>query len=410
MDSDDTDLTRRRLAAIPDLGSFLTNIYTYSAVGIAVWKMDGSCLLANNAFRRIFGDEPLVDYNILKDDIFEDIGIMPYLHRAFAGEVVQVPVFWYDARELKSVQITEGRRVAISMTAFPLHGGDGEQAYVAAMYQDQTDVVLAHEELQRLNVDLEVRILERTSQLAVANRELEGFAYSISHDLRTPLRAISGYSQILREEHSAQLDSDGLDYLRRIGNGAGRMGQLIDELLEFSRLGRLSMDVKSVSSLQLVEQAWEELHAERAGREVDLSLGVLPECNADCGLLKQVFINLLSNALKFTRKREHARIEVGTKDEGGERVWFVKDNGVGFDMRYAGKLFGVFQRLHHVDDYEGTGVGLSLVQRIIHRHGGHVWTESAPERGAAFFFTLEPIRRDEPAANPDRLGPIPGLT
>ena len=236
---------------------------------------------------------------------------------------------------------------------------------------------------------LEQRIVERTAQLEDANRDLEAFSYSVSHDLHAPLRAINGFSRILQKDYEPHLPSDARRYLGMIRDNTQRMGKLIDDLLAFSRLGRQPLRKETVSPANLVRHALIDLRAEREGRRVEISIGVLPACQADSALLHQVFANLLSNALKFTRKREVAVIEIGCREEEGERVYFVKDNGVGFDMRYADRLFEVFQRLHRAEDYEGTGVGLALVQRIIHRHGGRVWAEAEADRGAAFFFTLE---------------------
>jgi light-regulated signal transduction histidine kinase (bacteriophytochrome) len=231
-------------------------------------------------------------------------------------------------------------------------------------------------------------VRQRTAELEAANKELEAFSYSVSHDLRAPLRAINGFSRILLEEHAPYLSDDAQRYLHIVRDSAQEMGQLIDDLLIFSRLGRQPLTKQLVAPADIVRQVLEDLRSEREGRCVNLVIGELPVCQADPVLLKQVFVNLLANALKFTRRREVARIEIGCREVGGEAVYFVKDNGVGFDMQYAPKLFGVFQRLHRAEDYEGTGVGLAIVQRVIHRHGGRVWAEAAVDHGATFAFTL----------------------
>jgi signal transduction histidine kinase len=236
--------------------------------------------------------------------------------------------------------------------------------------------------------ELEQRVIERTAQLETANKELEAFSYSISHDLRAPLRAIHGFSRILLEEHAPHLGDEAQRYLHLVHANAQHMGQLIDDLLAFSRLSRQPLKRQRVVCADLVHQVLEELGGEHAGRRVDIAIGNLPLCQADPGLLKQVLVNLCANALKFTRQREVAVIEIGCREAAGECVYFVKDNGVGFDMQYIGKLFGVFQRLHRADEYDGTGVGLAIVQRIIHRHGGRVWAEAAVNQGATFSFTL----------------------
>jgi len=235
-------------------------------------------------------------------------------------------------------------------------------------------------EVRGYAAELERRVAERTAALQAANQELEAFSYSVSHDLRAPLRALDGFSRILLEEHAPQLADEPRRYLRLLRQNAQQMGQLIDDLLTFSRLSRQPLTVQTVAPAEVARQVWKGLRAEREGRRVELTLGELPPCQADPALLKQVYANLLANALKFTRRREVAQIEVGCREESGQVVYFVKDNGVGFDMQYAHKLFGVFQRLHRAEDYEGTGVGLALVQRIVQRHGGRVWASAEVDR------------------------------
>ncbi len=247
-----------------------------------------------------------------------------------------------------------------------------------ALFEDTTE---------RRRTSMELR--QRTEELEQANRELESFSYSVSHDLRAPLRAIQGFSEILEEECATLLTGKPQQYLRRVREASVRMGHLIDDVLSFSRLGRQHPNWTVVSPKIIIDEALEDLDAERKNRQIELSLHDLEDCQADSTLLKQVFMNLLSNALKFTRRREVARIEVGNcAGDQGEIVYFVKDNGEGFDMRYADKLFGVFQRLHRQDEYEGTGVGLAIVQRVVHHLGGRVWAQAAPGEGATFFFTL----------------------
>jgi light-regulated signal transduction histidine kinase (bacteriophytochrome) len=226
------------------------------------------------------------------------------------------------------------------------------------------------------------------AQLETANKELDAFSYSVSHDLRAPLRAIDGFSRILLEQEYARLGPDGQRYLRLISKNTRDMGALIDGLLTFSRLGQQALSKRSVRGERVAQQAVMQFEAERAGRAVEVRVEELPEVIADPDLLRQVFVNLLSNALKYTRTREAARIEIDSYLENGERVFCVRDNGVGFDMRFADKLFNVFQRLHRSEDYEGTGLGLAIAARIVHRHGGRIWAEGKPDEGATFYFTL----------------------
>lgn len=218
--------------------------------------------------------------------------------------------------------------------------------------------------------------------------EMEAFSYSVSHDLRAPLRAIDGFSKILQEDCAPRLDVAGRQALERVSHNARKMSRLIDDLLRFSRAGRQSVSKRPASAGEIAAEAWNELKEESALRQVDVKIDDMPSCSADADLLRQVYVNLLSNALKFTRARDRATIEVGCVKGKGSCVFFVRDNGVGFDMAHANKLFGVFQRLHSPGEFEGTGVGLALVRRIIERHGGRIWAESEINKGATFYFTL----------------------
>ena len=251
----------------------------------------------------------------------------------------------------------------------------------------------AQETIQHMVEDLEERVLARTrelevavEELALANRDLESFSFSVSHDLRAPLRSVQGFSQIFLDEYAQGVPAEGLKLLERVRDGGARMGHLIEDLLSFSRFSRQPLEKKPVVMASLVRRLAEDLRPK--DRTVEVVLGDLPDCNGDASLLEQVLANLLSNAFKFTRGRERAVVEIGSSNVKGERVYHVRDNGAGFDMEQADKLFGVFQRLHPASQFEGTGVGLSIVQRIVQRHGGRIWAESAPGAGAAFYFTL----------------------
>lgn len=226
------------------------------------------------------------------------------------------------------------------------------------------------------------------AELEAANRELEAFSYSASHDLRAPLRAIDGFSKIVVEDYQSDLPPEAQRYLQVVRANAQQMGRLIDDLLALSRLSRQPVRRRTVELRHIVEEVFNGFAPDLEDRAVDLRIGSLPPCAADPNLLKQLYMNLLSNAVKFTRRTPVTQIEVGSFVQAGEVVYFVKDNGVGFDMRYADKLFQVFQRLHRQEEYEGTGVGLAIVHRIVHRHGGRVWAEGEIDKGAAFYFTL----------------------
>lgn len=243
-------------------------------------------------------------------------------------------------------------------------------------------------EITSFNQGLEQRVVERTRELEAANQELEAFSYSVSHDLRAPLRSIHGYMNIFSEEYSHQLDREGKRLINIILTNGAKMGMLIDDLLAFSQLGRKDLRKASISMKGLVEEVWREQTALDKGRRVKLLLHQLPPATADGSTMKQVWANLVSNALKYTRNREQARVEIGSINEGNAVIYYIRDNGAGFEMKYYNKLFGVFQRLHSETEFPGTGVGLAIVERIILRHGGSIWAESTVNEGTTFFFTL----------------------
>ena len=313
-----------------------------------------------------------------------DFDFFPHAAKAYAEEQEVMnsgkPLIDFEER----VVWPDEQETWVSTTKAPLRNSDGETIGIFGISRDITERKRAEQAIQQLNGDLE----KQATQLQVANKELEAFSYSVSHDLRAPLRAIDGYTRILVEDYEANLDAEGKRICGVISAEARRMGQLIDDLLAFSRLGRKEMYSSNIDMKELVVSVLNELIKEEDRGRIDFKIARLPSTRADSSLMRQVWINLLSNAIKFTSKKERAAIEVGSKSSKDEVIYYVRDSGAGFDMEYANKLFGVFQRLHSESEFEGTGVGLAIVQRIIRRHDGRVWAEGELDKGATFYFAL----------------------
>ncbi len=302
------------------------------------------------------------------------------LTRAVRGEVCTTEMF------VSNPALNQG--VLIEVSGGPLKNKDGVIRGGVVAFRDITQRREDEQEIRKLNEELEERVAQRTAQLEAANRELESFTYSVSHDLRAPLRHIAGFAGACLEEFGTTVDPQALHYLQRIQDGTKRMGLLINELLNLARTGRRSLSWELAELNSVVEEIICMLKADTDGREVEWKVGNLPSVECDPVLVRQIFQNLLSNAIKYSRPRPHAVIEVGSTQEKGRPVIFVRDNGVGFNMQHADKLFGVFQRLHRDEDFEGTGIGLATVFRIVQKHGGRIWAEAELDRGATFYFTL----------------------
>jgi signal transduction histidine kinase len=370
-----------KLRSVDDPISFLVNLFAHSPVGFGVWTADGYPLLTNQAFMDIFGAEPPPEYNVLKDDLLEKSGLLDSFKRAFSGETIHVPPFWYDPRDLTSIKVNDGWRVAISMTIFPLFTSNGEIEYVAATYKDETDILTLNENLERL-------VQERTIRLNSVNRELEAFSYSVAHDLRSPLRNMNGFASVLLEEHQNKLDSTGIKLLHQIQTNAAAMGQIIDALLELAKVTRNEPKISLVDLSSLAKLVATQLAAAEPERVADVVIHENLQARMDPALAWVLLENLIANAWKFTRQAPTAHIEVGAQIIDGEQTFFVKDNGAGFDPTQAEELFKPFHRLHDANEFPGTGIGLATAHRIVDHHGGKIWSESKVGDGATFFFTL----------------------
>ncbi len=298
-------------------------------------------------------------------------------------------------------RLAQTARIVLSEKNYSVRASStGERDEVAVLISTFNEMLTQIQErdaeLGRAHGRLEQQVLERTAQLYAANADLEAFSYSVSHDLRAPLRHIGAFSQILSEEYGMKMDPAAQDYLSRIQNGVTDMGRLVNDLLKMAQVGRKELVCVATDLNSILKGVLADLQPECEGRQIEWRIGDLPPVECDPGLIKQVFANLISNAVKYTRRREIAVIEVGQIEQDAVSAIFVRDNGVGFDERYAGKLFGVFQRLHSAKDFEGTGVGLSTVQRIVKKHNGEIWAKGEVDKGATFFFVLAAKRSAKP--------------
>jgi PAS domain S-box-containing protein len=362
----------------------------YSAIGKALLDSDGGIVEVNPALCRIVGRSATSLIGVAFESLFEDDDSS--LRLRDDGEV--------DANGVHRVTRLLRREGDLprqaQLTYAPVPGNVGQDVTGLVQVEDVTERIRAQARVQALNRTLEARVGVRTRELSQANQELEAFAYSVSHDLRAPLRSIEGFSRILVERYESQLDEGGRDYLRRVRKAAMRMGELIEALLQISRLGRAELRQEKVDLSRMALDVIDELRADDPER--DLAVRIAPGLTAtgDAALLRNMLGNLLGNAWKFTRGREHAMIEFGAVDHAnGEAEFYVRDNGAGFSQAYADKLFRPFQRLHSQEEFSGHGIGLATVKRIIERHGGHIRAEGREGEGAVFYFSLPAERNGE---------------
>jgi PAS domain S-box-containing protein len=365
------------------------------AIGVS---RQGIHVLVNPAYLKLFGFEQPEE--LVGRPVFELLApgqrsqVREFVERRGGGEAAPAR---YESRGLRR----DGAEFDFDIDASALEL-DGE-LHTLVILRDITGQKRARAEIERLNAELEARVARRTRQLEAANGELEAFSYSVSHDLRAPLRAIDGFAHILLDDYSPKLDDRGRRLFEVIRENTRKMNRLIEDMLAFSKFNRAEINQGPVDMTAVARSVVQDLILPEPARPVKITIQNLPLATGDAAMLRQVFANLIANALKFTRKTPDPAIDIGAWEEGPEATYYVRDNGVGFDAKYGHKLFHLFQRLHKSEDFEGTGVGLAIIQRIIHRHGGRVWAESKAHAGACFYFALP---ADDSPSNPDPPPPV----
>jgi PAS domain S-box-containing protein len=380
------DVTDRKQAekSLRESEERFRSIFEFASAGMAITTLEGEILQVNPAVCRMFG---YTEQEFLE----KNVGTLTHpadreKTRHHWQELIQGQREYldYEKRYLRK----DGSVIWGHATAAVVFDSDHNPIYTVSLLQDISERKRAEEELLKLNQELETRVVERTRELELANKEMEAFTYSVSHDLRAPLRALDGFSEALLEDYADKLDEEGKNYLRYLQEGSHDMSELIEGLLTLSRSTRGELLREQVDLSALAKSVVAELHLAEPEQQFDAQITAGIVVDADHRLLKAVMENLIGNACKYSSQKESPRIEVGVTEQGDETVFFVKDNGAGFDMAFADKLFLPFQRLHRADEFIGTGIGLATVERIIHRHGGRIWAEAAVGEGASFYFTL----------------------
>jgi PAS domain S-box-containing protein len=384
-EADDRKLAQRELAMSERR---LRNLIEQSPLSIQVISPAGETIEVNSGFEKQWGMSlsDLADVNFFEHPYMKECGLLPYLTRAVSGKPTLLPVTQFDPSKIAG----SGRVRWMAGSAYPLKDDQGRVREIVLIHQDFTDIKQKEEEIQRINSYLEQRVEERTEELAGAMSEMEAFSYSVAHDLRAPLRAMASFARILLEDYSEKLDHEAQSFLSRIVENSIRMGELIDGLLDLSRISRATLEKNEVNLSAMAEEIVRSMEKRQPTPWARTLVHPDLRVEADVRLIHSALQNLLDNAWKFSQKSKDPLIEFGAEERDGERIFFVRDNGAGFDPSYTAKLFKPFERLHTGSEFPGTGIGLATVRRIIERHGGRVWAEGKLGGGATFHFTLPP--------------------